>query len=210
MSEKLGKYIVIEGTDGAGTTTQKDLLIENLAERGQKVIGVVEPGGTLIGRALRSIVLDGSLERSPETNLDLFSISRRELALQVIEPQINDGVYVISDRNWFSSVAYQGFGEGLDYQKIFDKSFSALGKFIIPNTTIIIDVPVEVSEERMKHRGIDASDTFEKKGRTFYEKVREGYLWVADEFGLKIVDGTKTIEQVHSEIIELVKIDSTE
>ncbi len=204
MSEKLGQYIVIEGTDGAGTTTQKDLLQKTLIENNENVIGLAEPGGTLIGDELRLIVKNGSLPRSPETNLDIFTICRRELVRQVIEPALEEGTHVISDRNWFSTIAYQGFGEGLSIEDITNRMKLALGKLFLPNFAVIIDVPVEVSEVRIGHRGTDANDNFEKKGRDFFEKVREGYLWIAKEYDLSIIDGTQSIKEVQSSIEDLL------
>lgn len=195
--------MVIEGTDGAGTTTQKDLLMQVLAEGwGQHVISVAEPGGTPVGDALRRIIKDASLERSPETNFDMFTASRRELARQIIEPALAGGTHVISDRNWFSSVAYQGFGEGGVVQSILERTQEALGKLFIPNLAIIVDVSVEVSETRMQGRNTSANDYFEQKGRLFFERVREGYLWIAHEFGFPVVDGSQSIETVHGDVME--------
>jgi len=200
MALQRGKYIVIEGTDGSGTTSQKDKLKQSLLDAGQEVIDVAEPGGTPIGDALRLIIKDGSLMRSPETDLDLFTACRRELAQQVIKPALAKGISVLSDRNWFSTIAYQGYGEGMDVSAIVERTRIALGQCFIPDITFIIDVPVEVSEERMKLRNSGANDYFEQKGREFFEKVRQGYLWVSDEYQLPVIDGTKSIEEVHSDI----------
>lgn len=199
--DERGKYIVIEGTDGAGTTTQKDLLKGYLADQGVPAIDIAEPGGTPIGDAIRLIIKDGALPRSRESNLDMFTICRRELARQVIAPAIAQGTFVVSDRNWFSTVAYQGFGEGLDVGHITDRTRSELGGFFLPDAALIIDVPVEISETRMQHRGTSANDHFEQMGRPFFEKVRQGYLWSAQEYGLPVVDGTQGIETVHQAIL---------
>lgn len=205
MDEKLGKYIVIEGTDGAGTTTQKDILKQALIIQGQRTIAVAEPGGTAIGDQLRLIIKNGSLDRSPDTNMDLFAICRRELAEQVIGPNISSGINVVSDRNWFSTVAYQGFGEGLETSEITERMQKVLGKYFLPDIVMIIDVPVEVSEARIKNRGIEVNDTFEQKGRTFFEKVREGYLWLAAKYDIPIIDGTMVPEDVHAVVLSIVE-----
>lgn len=202
MSEKYpGKYIVIEGTDGAGTTTQKELLIPRFRDLGKNIIELAEPGGTPIGEALRLILKDKNLERTPKTNLDLFTICRRELAEQVIRPALENNAIVISDRNWLSTIAYQGFAEGIPVNEIIDKTKEALGDVFLPDFTAVIDVPVDISFQRMKKRKTSSNDYFEQRGRVYFGEVRKGYLWGANEFGLPVIDGTKSIESVHKEII---------
>jgi dTMP kinase len=205
MSETTpGSYIVIEGTDGAGTTTQKELLMDHILEAGQDVIAVAEPGGTAIGKALRLIFKDAAIERDPSTNVALTTICRRELLRQVIEPTIEEGTNVISDRNWFSTVAYQGFGESYDVDEIVEASVKALGRFAMPNYAVIIDVPTDVAKERILARGESGGDYFEQKGRTFFDNVRAGYRWVAQEYKIPVIDGTQSIEEVHAEIKTIV------
>ncbi len=198
-----GKYIVLEGLDGAGTTTQLHEVGSYLAEIGQNVIEIAEPGDTVIGGLLRKIIKDSSIERMPESNLDMFTISRRELAVQVIEPNIDRGIHVISDRNWFSSVAYQGFGEGIDHYHIVDRMKQALGKFFMPDLVLIVKVPVDVAISRMINRDDTKKDFFESKGSQYFEKVYDGYNWLAQEFNQNtvVVDGTKSVEEVKQDLV---------
>ncbi len=207
MSEnKPGRYIVIEGSDGAGTTTQKDLLTAQLASLGRQVLGIREPGQTEFGKRIREIFKDASLERSVETNIDLATIDRRETTQQVIAPAVSNGIDVISDRNWFSTVAYQGFGEGYrPLEGIIDKSHAAMGRFLLPHLAVIIDVPIEVSQQRMRNRGSGANDFFEQKGSDFFERVRKGYLYVAELYDIEVIDGTQSIDKVHEEIAMLLE-----
>lgn len=204
MAEKLnGKYIVIEGMDGAGTTTQRDLLVNAFNAVDQKAVSVEEPGGTPIGNALRKIIKDADIARSAVSSLEMFMIARRELIEQRIRPALEDGVHVISDRNWLSSYAYQGHAEGLNKDFIVDRAQQALGGLINPDVRLLIDVPVAVAvaQARMQERGGAAADYFEKKGPLFFEKVREGYLEAAQRYDYDVLDGTKSIEQLNAEII---------
>jgi dTMP kinase len=204
MARIRGKYILIEGTDGAGKTTQKELVKKALLARGEKVIDVYEPGGTPIGDQLRLIIKDASLARGPETNLDLFTVARRELVDQVIRPALKSGKHVISDRNWFSTIAYQGFGEGVDVAAIVEKSRAAMGDLFLPDIGLVISVPIEIAEDRMGIRSTSHGDAFERKGREFFEKVHEGYLWCAQEYKLPVIDGSPSIEAVNKMVMKHV------
>jgi dTMP kinase len=200
MGEIRGRYYVIEGTDGAGTTTQAEKLIRDLGRASL----VEEPGGTPIGREIRKILKDTQLPRDPTTNLDLFTIARFELVQQVIRPNLDEGVNMVSDRNWFSSWAYQGFGEGLSLDYIYRKSQDNLGAFMWPDFSVIIDIPVEVSEERIKKDG-RGPDYFESKGKDFFENVRQGYLNFSETYNIPVIDGTQNIDEVHDDIVDLIQ-----
>lgn len=200
MSETLGNYYVIEGTDGAGKTTQAAILRERLKANGVEAKELIEPGGTPIGSQLRAIILNPDLAKQPETELDLFTVARRELVSQVIAPEISLGTTLVCDRNWFSSVAYQGFGRGLDVANIIEKTKKAMGDFFLPTGIVILDVPLEAAEERLKSTGQKA-DWFEKQGREFFENVRRGYYWLSDQFEVELVDGTSSIESVSDDIV---------
>lgn len=203
MAEKhTGHYIVIEGMDGAGTTTQRDLLVDAFKKADIKAISVEEPGGTDIGDRLRKIIKDADIARSAVSSLEMFMIARRELMEQRVHPALYDGIHVISDRNWISSYAYQGHAEGLDKDFIIDRARQALWKLLIPDARLLIDVPVSVAQARIKERGGAAADYFEKKGPVFFEKVREGYLEAAQKFDYNVLDGTQSIEQLSAEIAQ--------
>lgn len=198
-----GAYLVIEGMDGSGKTTQRDLLAESIRDDGVEVETISEPGGTDIGDKIRSILKDGSLKRTPESNLDLFMIARRELIAQKIKPLNAAGVTVISDRNWFSSMAYQGFGEKMGSQTVKRRAEDVLGqeRYVRPSS-VIIDVPVTVAIERMISRGGAEADYFESKGRDFFDQVAKGYQWLSRNYGIPLVNGEQSIEDVHSDIVK--------
>ena len=200
-----GEYIVIEGIDGSCKTTQRDLLAESLKEDGYEVDVISEPGGTPIGSEIRGILKNASLERSPESNFDLFTICRREIALQVLPKLAMRGCVAISDRNWFSSVAYQGYGEGHSVDTIIERSKSALGQYAFPDRMIIIDLPLEAIAERLEQRGGASQDYFDSKGLDYFRKVSDGYKWLASWNQVSVVDGSKGISEVQADIQELLK-----
>ena len=151
---------------------------------------------------MRPIIKNADLARSPESNLELFTACRRELARRVIEPALRAGRWIVSDRNWLSSLAIQGFGEGLSVQTIVERSQEALGDQFMPDYTIIIDAPVEVVAARLLGRGPRANDLFRASGQDHFEKLRSGYLWAATEYNIPFVDGTQSPEVVHSQIMQ--------
>ncbi|HUA13133.1 MAG TPA: dTMP kinase [Candidatus Sulfotelmatobacter sp.] len=197
MSEShLGKYLVIEGSDGVGKTTQKSLLLDRLSTHRDDVIGVIDTGSTDIGTAIRGLIIDPSISKTPETEFDLFTVVRRELAAQVIQPNVKKGSVILSDRNWFSAVAYQGFGRGLDIDMIIERSKRAMGDFFMPDGVVILDAPIEVKEERLRLARPE-SDWFEKEGRSFFERVARGYHWLAEKFDVEVIDCTPSVNAVH-------------
>ena len=200
---KKGKYIVIEGMDGAGTTTQRDLFMQYCKRSNINVITIEEPGGTPIGQLLRKILKDSQIQRLPISNLDMFMIARRELADQIIKPALQKGIHVISDRNWLSSYAYQGYAEGLDTALIANKAQETLGELATPDGRILLDIPVEVSRQRLSERGAVATDYFENKGNAFFEAVRNGYLEGAKNYDYTVIDGTAPIAAIHQKIVSL-------
>jgi dTMP kinase len=199
MSELInGQYLVIEGSDGAGKTTQAKRLLTSLIESEVSAKELIEPGGTEIGILLRGIILKPDLPKLPESEFDLFTVARRELTKKVIRPAVNNGTTVVCDRNWFSSVAYQGFGRGLDVRMIIERTKQAMGDYFMPDGVVILDVPLEVAEERISSR--TKSDWFEQQGREFFENVKHGYEWLAEKYNIVVIDGTQNEARVANEI----------
>jgi len=195
MTERVdGKYLVLEGCDGVGKTTQSRLFANSLPD-GNEVLMLAEPGGTPVGAAIRQLILNPDIEKLPETELDLFFIARHELVERVLDPAIKRGAYVVGDRNWFSSVAYQGFGRQMDVQSILEKSRRAMGDYFMPTGAVIIDIPPEVAEERLRGRGVD-KDWFENEHRGFFDRVRQGYQWIAEQYDIDVIDGSGSPEDV--------------
>lgn len=201
MTKEEGIYSAFEGVDGSGKSTQANLATQYLIADNEDTIMVAEPGGTPIGEALRTIIKDGKLSRDPITNLELFTICRHELDVQVITPTLLKGINVVSDRTWRSSDIYQGCGEGLDRGLIYQKTFEAIPGLILPDLLFVILVPLEVIEERMIKRGSSAQDYFEQKGESFYRKLIDGYAELAERSDVVGIDGAQTEDKVHSDVV---------
>ncbi len=198
-------FITFEGIDFCGKSTQVELLQKFFVEKGSKVLVIREPGGTEISERIRDILLDRkNSEMKIETEFLLFSSSRSQLVRETIIPALEKGVVVISDRFHDSSTAYQGFGRGLDISKInFINSFAIGG--VIPDVTFLIDITVE---EYLKRKALKSNvelDRIEVSSNSFYQKVREGYLKLAEnDSRFFVIDGSKKIEEIHRIITDRI------
>lgn len=199
-----GKYIVIEGADGTGKTTQAKLLQQYLTAQGVKVIHVKEPGGSPVAEAIRSVIVDGTLPRTPMTNLLLFTANRHELWHDVIQPALTAGTWVIATRNYWSSLAYQGYGEGmnLDIIAATTSTFTAT-QYMSPDIGIILTLNnITTRQQRVAARGeLTRPDTFESKDDAFQHRVQDGYLYVAKQYNLPMIDASKSVDAVNEEIM---------
>ena len=195
-----GYFISFEGIDGAGKSTHIDAFCKLMQERypNRAVVVTREPGGTPLGEQLRGLLLDAPMNL--ETEALLMFAARREHLAQIIEPALEAGKIVISDRFTDASFAYQGGGRGLSIQKLNDLERwvqgRADGSLLQPNLTILFDLPGEVAEARRSK--VRAPDKFEKMDLNFFEKVRQEYLRRAKEDPQRfhIVDATKTPEAI--------------
>ena len=173
-----GHFIVFEGVDGSGTTTQSRLLASHLREAGLPVTLTREPGGTPIAEQIRQFVLDPSLEGiSPMSELFLYAASRSQHVAEVIVPSLDRGDVVICDRYIASSLAYQGYGRGLNLEEIEQINRLAVGE-CLPDATIYLTLPVEVAWKRLGQR--DSADRLEQTGMALQEKVARGYQEIAN------------------------------
>lgn len=198
-----GKYIVIEGHDGTGKSLQVELLEKRLQEQGIKTVQIHEPAGVPISDELRKIIKNGDLQRDGTTNLLLFTAARRELYLQTIAPSIENGIWVLAARSWLSTVAYQGYGEGLDIEKIhaITKEFTD-PQYLSPDFACVLSLENdEIRAKRIEQRGeLENPDTFESRGDDFQNKVKQGYIDVANEHNLPIIDASPSADLVSDEI----------
>ena len=169
-------FIVFEGGDGAGKSTQCRSLLHRLRRRGYPVVITREPGGTPVGESLRRL-LKSSQNMSNMSELLMFEAARAQLVEQVIRPALLVGETVICDRFTASSIAYQGYGRGLDLGLIHQLNGYATGE-LSPDLTIWLDLPVEVS---MARREQSDGDTFDSAAPEFHEKVREGYSALSEQ-----------------------------
>lgn len=198
-----GVLISFEGSEGSGKTTQILRLTKRLEKRGHEIVTTREPGGTKIGEQVRDILLHnaGSDKMYAETELLLFAAARAQIVRETIAPALLRGAIVLSDRYLDSSTVYQGIARNLGKGPVNEINRFAVGT-IMPNVTVVIDVPTKVSIERISKRKGCRPDRMERENIGFYEKVREGYRLLAmgmpERFVL--VDGTKSEEAIEKEI----------
>lgn len=200
-----GKYIVIEGHDGTGKSTQVELLAQYLKEQEIDSFAAQEPAGTPTADAIRTIIKDASLERDAETNLLLFTAARREIWQRAKQEKVR-GNYVVSSRNFLSTLAYQGSGEGLDESIIIDVTRQFTDKtYMQPDLTVILSLDYEARQVRLAGRGNDQQkDTFESRDVEFQTKVNDAYSRLAQRYNYPVIDASTSVEEIHQQILELV------
>ncbi len=198
----MGIFITFEGIEGAGKSTQAKLLHEYLQKIGKKSVLTREPGGTKTGKKIREILLSKTDEIfPPKAELFLYEADRNFHVHNVIKPSLEKGYYVICDRYIDSTLAYQGYARGLDIDLIKKLNDLAVDG-IYPDITFLIDIPVEVSLQRLG----DSKDRIESEDITFHKKLREGFLKIAEENKNRfvILDGTKSIDHIFSQILDIL------
>ncbi len=200
-----GTFISFEGIEGTGKSTQARLLSEYLKGKGFDVVLTEEPGGTQIGLRIRELLL--SVEHQgmlPLTELLLYNASRAQHIKEVIIPAIDRGSIVITDRFTDSTIAYQGYGRGIDLILIDSIDLIAAEK-LRPDITILLDLDVEVGLKR--NRGINKADRLELEDVKFHQRVRNGYhdLAAKKPERIKLINASGDIEEIHSRIISIIK-----
>lgn len=207
-SDSPGKLISFEGSEGSGKSTQISRLAAHLQKTHREVVSTREPGGTEIGEQIRNIIVHNSKgdEMCAETELLLFTAARAQLVREVIAPALLRGAIVLSDRFLDSSTVYQGIARNLAADPVSQINRFAVGN-VMPDVTIVIDVPTEVSLARLKLRASDLPDRMERENVDFYTKVREGYLVLAKGMPERfiVVDGTKSEDAIEKKIWAEVK-----
>lgn len=198
-------YIVIEGQDGTGKSTQAELLKKHFENQGREVVMLEEPDGDLPqAHDLHDMILTRGYNLEPLTNVLLFTAARVELWRKIAEPALKSGGIVISARNYWSTLAYQGYGEGVSRSKIIRITKDALPeRYINPDYGFILTVPDKVRLERQKGRG-KATETFEMKPSEFQQKVNAAYPKIAHEFNLEIIDASPSIDDIFTEILDKI------
>ena len=195
-------FIVFEGLDGSGKSTQQQLLNDKLQSDKISNISFREPGSTVIGDQIVKI-LQSDQKLSPLSELLLFYVSRSAIIEEKIKPALANYDVVICDRYFYSSVAYQGYGRGMNIGFI-NQINDEVVKNIIPDLIFYMDISWE---EKKKRKGININDRFEKEDRVFHNKVRSGYKSMAkkDSDKWKIIDAEENVENISSFIYETVK-----
>ena len=199
-----GRFITIDGVEGAGKSTQIDLICSYLQRKGIDVVRTREPGGTDVGEKIRSVLLDvDNQEMHSDTELLLMFSSRNELIQNKIIPALNNGYWVVSDRFTDASFAYQGGGRMLNLDRISKLEEWVLGDFK-PDLTLLLDINVELGMTRIEARA--AKDRIELEERAFFERVRSVFIGRSEAFPerIKLIDASGTIDDIHEKIKLLV------
>jgi dTMP kinase len=202
-------FITFEGIDGSGKTTQVRLLHDYLRQRGIDTVIAREPGGTEVGEAIRQILLhSGTQDLRPLSELLLYYASRHQNLWQNILPALERGQWVLCDRYADASLAYQGYGRGLDLNFIEQLNQVVIGQRL-PSLTFLIDLDPAVALGRARLRNHDRpvdEGRFEMESLSFFERVRQGYLTIARQAPerFRIVSGNLSVEDTHQEITRLL------
>ena len=199
-------YIVIEGQDGTGKSTQAELLKKYYEDQGKEVVVLEEPDGDLPqAHDLHDMILTRGYKLEPLTNVLLFTAARVELWHKIAEPVLRRGSIVVSARNYWSTIAYQGYGEGISKHKIIRLTKDLLPeKYCHPDFGFILTVPDEVRLRRQRNRG-KATETFEAKANDFQQRVNAAYPHIAKDFNLHLIDASGTIEEIFETIKNILQ-----
>ena len=195
-----GRFITIDGVEGAGKSTQIDLICSYLHRKSIKVVRTREPGGTDLGEKIRALLLDvDNKGMHNDTELMLMFSSRNELIQNKIIPALNEGYWVVSDRFTDASFAYQGGGRMLDLNRISQLASWTQGDFQ-PDLTLVLDISVDIGMDRIEARA--AKDRIELEERAFFERVRSVFIdrSVAYPERIKLIDASGSIDDIHSKI----------
>jgi dTMP kinase len=194
-----GRFIVLEGGEGAGKSTQIGLLVDALRAGGSPVTVTREPGGTAIGEGIRDLLLDPRMGgMDPRTEALLYAADRAQHVAEVIRPALEAGGLVVCDRYVDSSLAYQGLARGLGLERILDISTWATGG-LMPDLAVYLDVTPEVGFTRMDR----SRDRMESEAPGFHERVRSAYLQIAERSPerFEVVDATGGPSDVHARVM---------
>jgi dTMP kinase len=197
-----GRFITLEGGEGAGKSTQLRVIAELLRERGVEVVATREPGGAPGADILRSLLLSGEVAWTPQAETLLHFAARAEHIAKTVRPALERGAWVVSDRYYDSTMVYQGLAGGGDVAEIAELS-RHIG--LVPDLTLILDVTVETTQARLAARG-QAADRYERLGAPFFAQVREGFLAVArDNPGrCTVIDANLPQSQVSEQILAVL------
>ncbi len=199
-----GRFITVEGIEGAGKSTQMAVIRQLLEKRGIRVVMTREPGGTPLSEAVRTLLLDpDNRGMSSDTELLLVFAARAEHLHKVIRPALESGDWVLSDRFTDATFAYQGGGRGIEAARIAILEEWVQGP-LRPDLTLLLDVPVEAGMSRIAGRG--KPDRFEREDRQFFQRIRDSYLQraAAEPHRFRLIDARAPVQQVSREVLAAV------
>jgi len=195
-------FIVFEGPEGAGKSTQIQLLAKRLEKTGHELLVTKEPGGTPAGDAIRTTLLNPDLEINPLSEFLLYSASRAQLVQDVLIPALAEEKSVLCDRYFASSLAYQGYGRGLSLDFLKDISEKAT-QGLVPDITLLLDIEPEQGLKRVAARG--AKDRLEQADLDFHKRLRHGFLELSKEMpNWHVLSAEQDVESLEKEIWEIV------
>jgi len=204
VSGTQGYFFAFEGGEGTGKTTQLRVLADTLVKRGYDVVVTHEPGDSPVGVRLRELLLDPETVVTAQTEALLYAADRAEHVAHVVAPALARGAVVITDRYIDSSIAYQGFGRGLDLDEVIRTSRWATGG-LLPHLTLVLDLPVEDGLRRARGRS-GRADRLEAEALDFHERVRAGFLQLAkaDPARYAVIAATGAPDQVADAVLTAV------
>jgi dTMP kinase len=196
MSSRRGLFLVLEGPDKSGKSTQARLLVEELKAAGHDVVHTREPGGTSFAEEVRTILLDPKHSVQPLAELLLYEAARAQHTEELLKPALREGKVVVCERYTLSTVVYQGYGRGLDL-KVVDAANRLATGGLTPDLTFVIEIPDSEFSSRDAER---AHDRLEREPESFRGRVRRGYRMIAQRQGVVALDGRKPVEDIRREI----------
>jgi len=201
-------FIAFEGINGCGKTTLLRSICTSLRASGGHVVETREPGGTPLGDELRKLLLEWPGEKiSERTELLLFAAGRAEHVDKVIRPAITRGSWVLCDRYLYSSVAFQGYGRGID-RTLIDQANNFAVQGLLPNLVVLIDIDPMEAGRRISARKGGGKDSFEGEALAFHERIRRGFLECADSSPVPflVLDGSRTPDELHRSLCTVLSL----
>lgn len=194
---RAARFITFEGGEGAGKSSHIARLSATLTAAGHEVLAIREPGSSVVGEAIRRVLLDPAYATMADrTEILLYEAARAQVVEEIIRPALARGVTVLADRFYDSTTAYQGYGRGIAVSEVAQLNALAVGG-LTPDRTVVIDVPAVLGLERARRTNVP--DRLEQESVDFHERVRQGFLAIAaaEPARVRVVDGTRDIHEVY-------------
>lgn len=194
-------FVCLEGLDGTGKSTQCTLLVDKLKAMGREVVFVRDPGTTALGSEIRRLLLDNGREMAREAEMSLFFAARAQMLMEIVSPALSQGKDVVLDRFLLSTIAYQGYGHGMDVERMWQAGLFA-AKDVFPELTLVLDMPPGVSLGRLQ----GAKDRVESRGVAYFERVRAGFIREAGSSvrNIHLISAEGEVDKVHQRIMDQV------